>query len=70
MTLVHSTEPPARITSYKARWPYLIAEAYFDAKVLVMDIATGDVLRQYPIDASVTDMGRVRLSSIAKTVHN
>jgi hypothetical protein len=59
MVLVHSTEPPARITSYKARWPYLVAEAYIDAKVLVMDIATGDMIREYSLDESVTDMGRV-----------
>ena len=59
MTLVHSTEPPARITSYKARWPYLVAEAYYDAKVLLIDIATGDTVKEFALNEGVTDMGRV-----------
>lgn len=63
MTLVHSTKPPARITSYKARWPYLVAEAFIDGKILLMDIATGDIVRQYTLDPAVSDMGRVSTSS-------
>lgn len=49
MSLKHSIEPPAMVTSYKARYPFLVAEAFLEQKLLVFNIETGQLVRQYDV---------------------
>ena len=58
MALEHRIASPFPVSSYKARYPYIVAEAYDHSGMLVFDLIRGSMVEEFSISGRY---GRVRV---------